>query len=185
MGANERPDTVEQAADLYRVHKDQKYYKGIVDYVMSGPVIPLLVRSKKEDAVDDIRNIVGPTRGEDKDTGANPFPLPNPNPPEESVDRLGETLSLYEYEMEGLPPTPSLRETAVQETFPRDQGSAKILSAFPTLLNDKVKGFIDLFQTKADSYFTKSLARGYGKSIEKYLESKGLKKLPEEKGAAK
>ena len=118
-----------------------------------------------------------PEKGEDKDTGAKPFPLPNLNPPEESVDRLWETLSLYE--MEALSPTLSPRETAVQETFPRDQGSAKILSAFPTLLNEKVKSFIDLFQTKADSYFTKSLARSqaYEGMMKKILREKNL---PEE-----
>lgn len=118
-----------------------------------------------------------PEKGEDKDTGAKPFPLPNLNPPEESVDRLWETLSLYE--MEALSPTLSPRETAVQETFPRDQGAAKILSAFPTILNDKVKGFIDLFQTKADSYFTKSLARSqaYEGMMKKILREKNL---PEE-----
>jgi len=120
-----------------------------------------------------------PEKGEDKDTGAKPLPLPNPNPPEESVERLGETLSLYEYEMEGLPPTPSLLKTAVQETFSQDQGAAKIFSSFPSILNEKVKSFIDLFQNKGDSYFTRSLARSqaYEGMMKKILREKNI---PEE-----
>ena len=41
-------------------------------------------------------------------------------------------------------------------------------------------------QSTADSLrdWTQVVSRGYGKSIEKYLESKGLKKLPEEKAPA-
>ena len=118
-----------------------------------------------------------PEKGEDNDTGAKPFPLLNPNPPEESIDRFWETLNLYE--MEAISPTPSLGETAMQETFPRDAGAAKILSAFPTILNDKVMSFIDLFQNKADSYFSKSLARSqaYEDMMKNILREK---KLPEE-----
>ncbi len=116
-------------------------------------------------------------KGEDKDNGAKPFPLLNPNPPEESIDRFWETLNLYE--MEAISPTPSLGETAMQETFPRDAGAAKILSAFPTILNDKVMSFIDLFQNKADSYFSKSLARSqaYEDMMKNILREKNL---PEE-----
>ncbi len=36
---------------------------------------------------------------------------------------------------------------------------AKISASFPKMLNDRVKTFIDLFQNKADQFFTRSLAR--------------------------
>ena len=120
---------------------------------------------------------IPPEKGEDNGSGPDSFPLANPNPSEEALDRLGETLALYE--MEAIFPTPSLREEAMQEALPRDQGEAKILSSFPSILNDKVKSFIDLFQTKADSYFTRSLARSqaYEGMMKKILREKNL---PEE-----
>ncbi len=118
-----------------------------------------------------------PEEGEDNGSAAKPFLLPDPNPSVEPVDRLWETLALYE--MEAISPTASFQEEALQETLPRDQGAAKILSSFPSILNDKVKSFIDLFQTKADSYFTKSLARSqaYEGMMKKILREKNL---PEE-----
>jgi hypothetical protein len=118
-----------------------------------------------------------PQEGEDNDSEAKLFPFPDPDSLEEPVDRCGETLTLYE--MEAISPTPPPGDTAVQETSPPDQGAAKILSSFPSILNDKVKSFIDLFQTKADSYFTKSLARSqaYEGMMKKILREKNL---PEE-----
>ena len=120
---------------------------------------------------------IPPEKGEDNGSGAASFPLSNPNPSEESRDRLGDFLTLFE--MEAISPTPSLREEAMQETLPRDPEPAKILSSFPSILNDKVKSFIDLFQTKADSYFTRSLARSqaYEGMMKKILRDKNL---PEE-----
>ena len=116
-------------------------------------------------------------KGGDHGSGAGSFPLLDPTPLEELLDRVGETLALYE--METLFPTPSPREEAMQETLAQDQGQTKILSSFPSILNDRVKSFIDLFQTKADSYFTRSLARSqaYEGMMKKILREKNL---PEE-----
>lgn len=115
--------------------------------------------------------------GEDNGSKAKFFPFPNPDSLEELLDRYEETLSLYE--MEAVSPAPPLGDTAVQETSPGDQGTGKILSSIPSILNDKVKSFIDLFQTKADSYFTRSLARSqaYEGMMKKILREKNL---PEE-----
>ena len=117
--------------------------------------------------------------GENNDSEAKLFPFPNPDSPEEPVpvDRCGDTLTLYE--MEATSPTPSPGDTAGQETSPEDQGGAKILSSIPSILNEKVKSFIDLFQTKADGYFTRSLARSqaYEGMMKKILREKNL---PEE-----
>jgi len=116
-------------------------------------------------------------KGEDNASGAGSFFLPNPNPLEEPVDQLVEMLTLHE--MGVISPMLPLREEATHEPFPPDRGTAKILSSIPSILNDKVKSFIDLFQTKADSYFTRSLARSqaYEGMMKKILREKNL---PEE-----
>jgi hypothetical protein len=120
-----------------------------------------------------------PQEGENNDSEAKLFPFPNPDSAEEPfpVDRCGEMLTLYE--MEATSPTLSPGDTAVQETSNGDQETAKILSSFPSILNDKVKSFIDLFQTKADSFFTRSLARSqaYEGMVKRILREKNL---PEE-----
>jgi hypothetical protein len=118
-----------------------------------------------------------PEESREPGSGEGPFPLLDPYSPEETVDGLWETLPLNEGE--GNSPTASSREEALPEPLPGDQGAGKILSSFPSILNDKVKSFIDLFQTKADSYFTKSLARSqaYEGMMKKILREKNL---PEE-----
>jgi len=118
-----------------------------------------------------------PEEGEGNGSGAKPLLLPNLNALEESVDRLWETLSLFE--MEALSSTPPLREKAMQETLPPAQEAAKILSSIPSILNDNVMSFIDLFQTRADSYFSRSLARSqaYEGMMKRILREKNL---PEE-----
>jgi hypothetical protein len=141
-----------------------------------------LVKTEKENlsanpSAAEVSPKISPEKGEDNGSGAGSFLLPDPNPSEESGDRSEETFAFYE--TEAVFPPPSLREEAMQETLPRDQGAAKILSSFPSILNDKVKSFIDLFQTKADSYFTRSLARSqaYEGMMKKILREKNL---PEE-----
>ncbi len=118
-----------------------------------------------------------PQDGEDNVSEAKLFPFPTPDSLEELLDRYEERLSLYE--MEDVSPTPPLGDTAVQETSPGHQGEAQTPSSIPSILNDKVKRFIDLFQTKADSYFTRSLARSqaYEGMMKKILREKNL---PEE-----
>ena len=50
-------------------------------------------------------------------------------------------------------------EGDTQKPFSEEKTPPNLLASFPTLLNEKVKGFIDFFQTKADTFFTNSLAR--------------------------
>ena len=54
-----------QAEEFYSGHKGQPYYEGLVNYITSGEVIPVLVRSNEEDAVGAVRKVVGPTKGVD------------------------------------------------------------------------------------------------------------------------
>jgi len=46
-----------------------------------------------------------------------------------------------------------------EETPGGNKAPSKLLAGLPTLVNEKVKVFIDFFQTKADTFFTNSLAR--------------------------
>lgn len=56
------------------------------------------------------------------------------------------------------PPDPS-GERASDKLSPGNTPPSKGLASIPALINEKVKDFIDFFQTKADGYFTASLAR--------------------------
>ena len=147
-------------------------FSGLDDGRFSWPMV-----SPSNNGDGEVSPKIPPEKAEDNGSGEGSPPLSSPNPSEESVDRLREALALYE--MEAISPTPSLREEAMQETLPRDQEAVKILSSIPSILNDNVKSFIDLFQTKADSYFTRSLARSqaYEGMMKKILREKNL---PEE-----
>ena len=52
-----------------------------------------------------------------------------------------------------------LKKKPVEEPLRPIGLSSQILGGIPTLLNDRVKDFIDFFQNKADGFFTRSLAR--------------------------
>ena len=55
--------TREQAEEFYSMHKGQSYYERLLDYVMSGEVIPVIVQAAQANAVEEVRGIIGPTRG--------------------------------------------------------------------------------------------------------------------------
>ncbi|MGB2705616.1 MAG: nucleoside-diphosphate kinase [Candidatus Omnitrophota bacterium] len=59
--------TEAQAREFYITYKGQPYYEGLVKHITSGEVIPILVRSGKENAIADVRDIIGPLRGIDED----------------------------------------------------------------------------------------------------------------------
>jgi len=49
----------EQAQKFYEVHKDRPFYGELVDFMTSGPVIPIAL--EKENAIADYRNLIGAT----------------------------------------------------------------------------------------------------------------------------
>ena len=48
-----------KAQDFYAVHKERPFYDSLVEFMISGPVVPILL--EKEDAVDDLRALIGAT----------------------------------------------------------------------------------------------------------------------------
>jgi nucleoside-diphosphate kinase len=48
-----------QARDFYAVHKDKPFYEGLIIFMTSGPVVPILL--EKENAVADLRELIGAT----------------------------------------------------------------------------------------------------------------------------
>lgn len=51
--------TVESAKAFYEVHKDRPFYKDLVEYMTSGPCIPIAL--EKTNAVEDYRKLIGAT----------------------------------------------------------------------------------------------------------------------------
>jgi len=51
--------TREEAEKFYAVHRGKEFFKGLVEFMISGPVIGLLL--EKENAVEDLRKLVGAT----------------------------------------------------------------------------------------------------------------------------
>lgn len=51
--------TRERAEEFYSVHKGKPFYAGLVEFMSSGPVIPILL--EKENAVSDLRELIGDT----------------------------------------------------------------------------------------------------------------------------
>lgn len=51
--------TEAQAAKFYEVHKDRPFYKDLVWFMMSGPVLPMAL--EREDAVAHFRKVLGAT----------------------------------------------------------------------------------------------------------------------------
>jgi membrane-bound lytic murein transglycosylase D len=82
--------------------------------------------------------------------------------------------------MESISPSSSSLEIGLDGKLPEGETRTTGISAsFPKLLNDRVEVYIDLFQNKADHFFTKSLARSqaYEGIIRPILREKNL---PEE-----
>jgi LysM repeat protein len=78
-----------------------------------------------------------------------------------------------------IPSSPPSAELCAAETPGESPSASDILTGVPILLNDKVKEFIDFFKTKAEAFFSASLARSqaYEGMMKKILREKDL---PEE-----
>lgn len=57
----------EQAGNFYAVHKERPFYNDLVNYMTSGPVVPLSL--EKENAVEDFRKLIGATDPTKADEG--------------------------------------------------------------------------------------------------------------------
>ncbi len=51
--------TNERAMSFYEIHKDKPFFKGLINFMTSGPVI--VIALSKENAVEDFRNLIGAT----------------------------------------------------------------------------------------------------------------------------
>ncbi|MCS7053864.1 MAG: nucleoside-diphosphate kinase [Ignavibacterium sp.] len=51
--------TKAQAQKFYEVHKERPFYNDLIDYMTSGPCIPIAL--EKENAVEDYRKLIGAT----------------------------------------------------------------------------------------------------------------------------
>ncbi len=59
--------TQEKADKLYAVHKGKPFYGSLVEYIMSGPIVALVVEG--EDAVAIIRKLIGKTNPKEAEPG--------------------------------------------------------------------------------------------------------------------
>ena len=94
-------------------------------------------------------------------------------------DQLREIFPQHEM-AEPFSPSPLSSDTSLEIRLPEGgTRTIKLSASFPKLLNDRVKTYIDFFQSKADQFFTKSLARSqaYEGIIRPILREKNL---PEE-----
>lgn len=59
--------TPEQAGKFYEVHKERPFYKDLVAFMSSGPIIPMIL--EKENAVADFRKLIGATNPANAEEG--------------------------------------------------------------------------------------------------------------------
>ncbi len=59
--------TKEEAGAFYAVHKGRPFYDGLVEFMTSGPCVPVALQ--KENAVADYRALIGATDPKDADPG--------------------------------------------------------------------------------------------------------------------
>ena len=59
--------TREEAGAFYVVHKGRPFYEGLVDFMTSGPCVPVAL--EKVNAVADYRKLIGATDPKDADSG--------------------------------------------------------------------------------------------------------------------
>jgi nucleoside-diphosphate kinase len=57
----------EQAGKFYEVHKERPFYKDLVGFMSSGPIIPMIL--EKENAVADFRKLIGATNPANAEEG--------------------------------------------------------------------------------------------------------------------
>ena len=51
--------TLEQAKNFYKVHQEREFYKSLVEFMSSGPVLVAMLQ--KDNAVEDFRTLIGKT----------------------------------------------------------------------------------------------------------------------------
>jgi nucleoside-diphosphate kinase len=59
--------SAEQAGQFYAVHKERPFYGELIEYMTSGPVVPIALT--KENAVEDFRKLIGATNPEEAAEG--------------------------------------------------------------------------------------------------------------------
>ena len=59
--------TEEQAMQFYAVHKERPFYKELVDFMSSGPIVAAIL--EKENAVEEYRKTIGATNPENAEEG--------------------------------------------------------------------------------------------------------------------
>ena len=59
--------TREQAGKFYDVHKERPFYDDLVDFMSSGPCVPMVLQ--REDAVAALRDVIGATNPEEAAEG--------------------------------------------------------------------------------------------------------------------
>ena len=59
--------TDEKASSFYSVHSERPFFKDLVDYMTSGPIIAAIL--EKENAVNDFRELIGSTNPEEAKEG--------------------------------------------------------------------------------------------------------------------
>lgn len=59
--------TAEIAGEFYRVHRNKPFYRGLVDFMVSGPIVAIVL--EKEDAVGDLRKLIGATNPREAEEG--------------------------------------------------------------------------------------------------------------------
>lgn len=57
----------EQAGKFYEVHKERPFYKDLVSFMSSGPIVPMIL--EKENAVADFRKLIGATNPANAEEG--------------------------------------------------------------------------------------------------------------------
>jgi len=107
------------------------------------------------------------------------LPPASAEPFEVFSERMREIFSQHEM-AEAFSPSPLSPDPSLEIRVPQSEArTIKLSVAFPKLLNERVKTYIDFFQSRADQFFTKSLARSqaYEGIIRPILREKNL---PEE-----
>jgi nucleoside-diphosphate kinase len=59
--------TKERAGQFYAVHKERPFYNDLVNYMSSGPIVPMIL--EKDNAVEDFRKLIGATDPKKADAG--------------------------------------------------------------------------------------------------------------------
>tara|TARA_B100001175_G_scaffold304029_1_gene299624 strand:- start:729 stop:1145 length:417 start_codon:yes stop_codon:yes gene_type:complete len=59
--------STEQASSFYEIHKERPFFKDLIQYMTSGPILAAML--KKENAVNDFRSLIGSTNPDEAADG--------------------------------------------------------------------------------------------------------------------